>query len=234
MEEGDLVLATVENVTNTMTSVRLESGQEGTIISSEIAPGRIKHMRQYVVPNKKIVCKILTISGERINLSLRRVTSKEKKEVMEKYKQNQAINIAFKQLFADETNSIKEKILKDFERLQTFIDRAREDESIVDKYIPKEKMDAIKKILDKKKKSHELKFDIKIKCLEEDGLFRIKRIFDLKNDRVSVIYISAGNFKLKLIVDDFKEGKKEMNEIIGKLEKRAKESNCEFSAEEEK
>ena len=95
-------------------------------------------------------------------------------------------------------------------------------------------MDAIKKILDKKKKSHELKFDIKIKCLEEDGLFRIKRIFDLKNDRVSVIYISAGNFKLKLIVDDFKEGKKEMNEIIGKLEKRAKESNCEFSAEEEK
>ena len=149
MEEGDLVLATVENVTNTMTSVRLESGQEGTIISSEIAPGRIKHMRQYVVPNKKIVCKILTISGERINLSLRRVTSKEKKEVMEKYKQNQAINIAFKQLFADETNSIKEKILKDCRLLLTEQEKMNQ---LLINIFQKKKWMQLKKYLIKKRK----------------------------------------------------------------------------------
>ncbi|MFA4960796.1 MAG: hypothetical protein WC548_03985 [Candidatus Pacearchaeota archaeon] len=234
MEEGDLVLATVENVTNTVTSVTLENGQEGTLVSSEIAPGRIKHMRQYVVPNKKIVCKILGMSGGRIQLSLRRVTSKEKKEVLEKYKQEQALNVAFKQLFKEESDNIKEKILKDFQNLQLFVEKVKESESLIKKYIPKEKEDAIKKILDKKKKSHELKFDIKIKCLEEDGLSRIKKIFDLKNEKISVNYISAGNFKLKLLVEDFKEGKKKMTEIIQELGKRAKESKCEFEATEEK
>jgi translation initiation factor 2 alpha subunit (eIF-2alpha) len=30
-------------------------------------------MRAYVVPNKKIVCKILRVSGDNVELSLRRV-----------------------------------------------------------------------------------------------------------------------------------------------------------------
>ena len=47
MEEGDLVLCKVEKVTNTITFVSLPSGQEGTIVSSEIAAGRIKFMRDY-------------------------------------------------------------------------------------------------------------------------------------------------------------------------------------------
>ena len=80
MKEEELVLCTVEKVTNTVTFVRLPDGREGTIISSEIAPGRIKFMRQYVVPNKKIVCKVLRDEGNNINLSLRRVNNKEKKD----------------------------------------------------------------------------------------------------------------------------------------------------------
>jgi len=68
MEENDLILCKVKKVTNTITFVELPNGQEGTIVSSEIAPGRIKHMRQYVVPNKQIVCKILKIEGDHIQL----------------------------------------------------------------------------------------------------------------------------------------------------------------------
>lgn len=233
MEEGDIILGTVENVTTTVTTVMLENGQEGTIVSSEIAPGRIKHMRQYVVPHKKIVCKILGISGNRIQLSLRRVSSKEKKEILEKYKQEQAINTAFKQLLGEKSDEIKKKIMEDFNNLRTFINESKENEKLLSKYIPKENEEAIKKIL-QKRKSHELNYDIKIKCLEENGLARIKKIFDLKNDKISIIYLSAGNFKLKLSVEDFKEGKKEMTEIINEIEKRAKENKCEFSAEEEK
>ena len=110
MEEGDLLLCTVEKVSNTITIVRLPNGKEGTIVSSEIAPGRIKHMRQYVVPNKRIVCKILEISGNNIHLSLRRVNSKEKKEVMQRYKQDQAINIAFKEILGENSNETKRNI----------------------------------------------------------------------------------------------------------------------------
>jgi len=234
MEEGNLVLCTVKKVTNTITFVELPDGQEGTIVSSEIAPGRIKHMRQYVVPNKKIVCKILKIEDNNINLSLRRVNSKEKKEVMQTFKQSQAIDVAFKQILGEDEKKIKEKILEKFQDLTEFIKSARSDESLISKYIPKNKIEAIKKVAEKRKGKQELKQNIKIKCLEDDGVQRIKKIFDLKDDNITISYISAGNFKLKLIVEDFKTGKKRISEILEELEKQAKENNCEFYATEDK
>lgn len=234
MEEGDLVLCKVEKVTNTITFVRLPNGQEGTIVSSEIAPGRIKLMRQYVVPNKQIVCKILKIDGNHVQLSLRRVNSKEKKEVMQAFKQSQATNVAFKQILGERGKEIKEKILKDFDNLAEFAIAAKTDDSIIERYIPEDKQEAIRKVSEKKRKNQELKQNIKIKCTENDGVTRIKKIFNLNNDRASITYISAGNFKLKLLVEDFKAGKKEMAEIIEELENKAKKDNCEFYATEEK
>lgn len=234
MEEGDLVLCKVEKVTNTITFVSLPNGQEGTIISSEIASGRIKLMRQYVVPNKQIVCKVLRIEGNHIHLSLRRVSSKERKEVMSAYKQSQAINVAFKQILGEDGEKVKNNILEKFETLNEFATAAKVDESLIKQYIPKEKVEAIKKILEKKRRATELKQNIKIKCLEDDGVQKIKDLFNFKNPNISITYISGGNFRLKLTVQDFKEGKKQMTEIIEKLEKQAKEKNCEFYASEEK
>jgi len=234
MKEGDLVLCKVKEVSNTITSVELPNGKQGTIISSEIAPGRIKFMRQYVVPNKQIVCKVLGISGDNFHLSLRRVTSKEKKEVMQKFKQEQAIKAAFNQILGKEVEKVSEKILKDFPTLSEFFDNAREDEKLITKYIPKENQESMKKITKERKKKQELKHNIKLKSLEDDGVKKIKEIFDIKDDNVSIGYISAGQFRLTLIVEDFKEGKKRMVEIIEEIEKKAKKYKCEFFASEEK
>ena len=234
MEEGDLVLCKVEKVTNTITSVNLPDGKEGTIISSEIAPGRIKLMRQYVVPNKQIVCKVLKVEGNHIHLSLRRVNSKEKKEVMSAHKQSQAINVAFKQIFGENTRQVKNKILENFPDLNEFASSVRTDDSLIGKYIPKEKQEAVRKIINKKRKSSELRQHIKIKCLEDDGVEKIKKIFEFDNENISVHYISAENYRLKLTVQDFKEGKKELHEITEELEKKAKDNNCEISITEEK
>jgi len=234
MKEGDLILCKVKEVTNTITFVEMPNGQEGTIISSEIAAGRIKLMRQYVVPNKQIVCKVLRIEGDHAHLSLRRVNSKEKKEVMQKAKQSQAINVSFKQILKEDEKEIKGKILNDFGTLSEFATEVRTAPELLQKYIPKEKQTAIEKIINKKRKNEQLRQNIKIKCLEDDGVSRIKKIFDLKNDNVKVTYISAGNFSLKLTVKDFKQGKKEMIDILEELEKRAKENNCEFHATEDK
>ncbi|MDH3353346.1 MAG: hypothetical protein OEL87_02775 [Nanoarchaeota archaeon] len=234
MKEGDLILCKVEKVTNTITFVRLPNGQEGTIISSEIAPGRIKLMRQYVVPNKQIVCKVLKIDGDHIHLSLRRVNSKEKKDVMQSFKQSQTTNVAFKQILGEREEEIKNEILKEFVNLAEFAKAAKNNDSLITKYIPEEKRNAIRKVSEKKRKNEELKQNISIKCIEDDGLKRIKKIFDLENKNALITYISAGNFKLKLSVEDFKTGKKEMAEIIETLEKRAKENNCEFHATEER
>lgn len=233
-EEGDLVLCTVEEVTNTVTTVKTEDGSHGTIINSEIAPGRIKNLREYVVPNKKVVCKILRVSSDSLQLSLRRVSSKEKKEVLEKFKQNQAINVAFTQIFKENVDEVKQKVLQKFKTLPEFIDAAKEDEKLLENYIPKEKLEAFKKILEKRKKNQELIYTIKASCLEDDGIKRIKDLLNIQDENMTITYISAGNYRIKFIVEDFKEGKKKMNEIIEALEKKAKELKCEFFANEEK
>ena len=65
LEIGDLVLCTVERIERTIIFVKIAFGNkevDGSIVISEIAPGRIRNIRQYVVPKKKIVCKILRIS----------------------------------------------------------------------------------------------------------------------------------------------------------------------------
>lgn len=234
MEEGDIILCKVERVTNTITFVRLPNGKEGTIISSEISPGRIKYMRQFVVPNKKIVCKILEISGENIHLSLRRVNSKEKKEVMQKFKQEQSIKTAFKQILGEESEEIIEKITLDFENLSKFLDKSKEDKTILEKYLPETKIEQIKKLTEKRIKNSELKQEVQIKCFEDDGVKKLKEIFDIKNKDVSINYISAGNFIINLAVKDFKEGKKVMQELLIDLEKKSKKYHCEFLTTEKK
>jgi translation initiation factor 2 alpha subunit (eIF-2alpha) len=234
MKEDELVLCTVEKVTNTITFVRLPDGREGTIISSEIAPGRIKFMRQYVVPNKKIVCKVLKIEGNNIHLSLRRVNNKEKKEVMQRFKQEQAISVSLKQILGKESEEIKEKILKDFENLTEFADKAKNEEKILEKYVGKKNVETIRKIIDKKRKKQEIRHKLMIKCLEDDGIKRIKKILEFKDEEININYLGAGEFLLKLIVEDFKQGKKKLQEIIEEIEKRAKKENCEFNHNEEK
>jgi len=72
LEVGDVVLCTVDKIAGTVVFVKIDRNGEGNIITSEIAPGRIRNLREYVVPKKKIVCKILRISPNgNINLSLR-------------------------------------------------------------------------------------------------------------------------------------------------------------------
>ncbi|MEN9625985.1 MAG: hypothetical protein RL557_313, partial [archaeon] len=61
LEEGQIVLCTVDKIIGTTVFVRIDNNGEGTLTFSEIAPGRIRNLREYVMPGKKIVCKILKI-----------------------------------------------------------------------------------------------------------------------------------------------------------------------------
>jgi len=53
IKEGDLVIATVKKIEGTTVFVEIEDSEiKGSIVFSEIAAGRIRNIREYVVPNK--------------------------------------------------------------------------------------------------------------------------------------------------------------------------------------
>lgn len=92
-DEGDLLLCTVSNIQFHSVFVRLDEfgGKTAMIHISEIAPGRIRNIREHVRENKKIVCKVLRIHPDRghVDLSLRRVTENQKRIKINQIKQEQ-------------------------------------------------------------------------------------------------------------------------------------------------
>ena len=110
-EVGDVILCTVDKITGTIVFVKIDgTDSEGSIITSEIAPGRIRNLRDYVVPKKKIICKIIRISDGRINLSLRRVTPKEQKEVREHFKQEKSSESILRSVLGDKAEQVIKEI----------------------------------------------------------------------------------------------------------------------------
>ncbi len=232
--EGDIILCTVDKIEGTTVFIKIDAETNGTMITSEIAPGRIRNLREYVVPNKKIVCKILRISQGNIDLSLRRVTGREKSDALELYKQEQTAKSALNSLLKERAKEVEEKILSEFKSLGEFFIKAKEDESLLTKHIPKEFIEQIAKIVQKRKKDIEVKKIAKLKCLESDGITRIKDILESQDTELEITYISAGNFQVKVKSQDYKKANLKINQFLEELEKKAKKNSCEFSIEETK
>src|SRR6056297_2999859 len=91
-EEGDLVFATVSNVQYNSVFVKIEDyDRQGLIHISEVSPGRIRNIRDYVKEGKMVVCKVIKIDEVKghIDLSLRRVTEMQKRAKTDERKQEQ-------------------------------------------------------------------------------------------------------------------------------------------------
>ena len=231
LEEGDIVLCTVDRIIGTNVFVTLEGGGEGIIITSEIAPGRIRNLRDYVVPKKKIVCKVLRVSGDRIDLSLRRVTQKEQKEVMNEYKNERSYISILKTVLGEEADktiaSISEK-----GRLYDFIEEARENPKELEKSVGKEKAGKVLEILGtQKKKSFTVKKEILMRTIRPDGAEIIKSLLGKIKD-ADVRYISAGHYLLKIESSDAKGADNSLRLIAAGIENSAKKEGIEFSIAE--
>ncbi|MDH5374585.1 MAG: translation initiation factor IF-2 subunit alpha [Candidatus Bathyarchaeota archaeon] len=88
-EVGDLVMATVESVTDYGAYVKLdEYNKKGLLHISEISSSWIRNIRNFVREGQKVVLKVLRVNVEKehIDLSLRRVTKRGKIEKVMSWK----------------------------------------------------------------------------------------------------------------------------------------------------
>ena len=228
LEQGEIVLCTVDRIAGTTVFVNIEGvNKEGSINLSEIAPGRIRNLRDYVVPKKTIICKILKISGENIELSLRRVKEKEKKEIKEKYKIEKGYTSVFKTILKEKTKEIIEKI-KEKQRFFEFIDKIKKDPKELEDLIGKEEAKKILEILNtQKEKKVLLKKEIKLHSDNPKGLNHIKEIFENIKD-IEINYLGSGKYSLKTEESDIKKADLKIKENIEKIEKLAKNKSVEF------
>ncbi|MBI5148492.1 hypothetical protein HZA33_02325 [Candidatus Pacearchaeota archaeon] len=238
-KEEELILCTVDRILGTTVFVKLdEYNIEGVINTSEIAPGRIRNIRDYVTPNKRIVCKVIRIDEKgNIDLSLRRVSVKERNKLMEQYEKERNMIAILKIILKDQrrlseiTSKITEK-----ETLTDFFERATE-QDYLNSGLKKEEIQQLNKILEEKsqKKKVSLKLKISLSSTAENGLEKIKKILT-KGLRggVEITYLAAPHYILIITSADYKIANATLEEIKTKMEEESKKEGCKIEFVEQK
>lgn len=223
-----MVLCTVDRIAGTVVFVKIEGEErEGSIILSEIAPGRIRNLREYVIPKKKIVCKVLKTSGGTISLSLRRVTLKEKKEVMDENSQERSYMSILKSVLKEKAGAIIDKITQEG-KLFDFFEETRKNPKKLEDLIGKEDAKKILNIvLEQKKKITTIKRTISLKTQEPNGIYLLKGVLEGPGE-IEVKYLSAGKYSLKIETEDGKKGDQKLKMFLDGVERKAKETGVQF------
>lgn len=227
IEQGEIILCNVDRIVGTTVFLNIEgTDKEGSMVFSEVAPGRIRNIRDYVVPKKTVCCKVLKVTPNNVELSLRRVKEKEKKEAFELLKVEKGYRSIMKSILKEKTKEIVEGIKKN-ERLYDFLERAKVDSKELDELVGKENSGKIIDILkSQKEKTFIVKKKIQISTSNSDGLTLIKELLGGYND-VEIKYISAGNYSVKSEDKDVKQADLKIREIFEDIQSRAKKNEIE-------
>ena len=233
-EENEIVLCTIKKVLPNSVFVDLDeyNRKEGVIQISEVSPGRIRNIRDFVKEGKKIVCKVLHINRERnhIDLSLRRVNQAQRINKNNEYKQEQKsekiLEILAKQnklTLKDIYEKIGFKIVKEFGSLNNSFQEIIKDSSMLKPLNLDKKLESslTKLVKDKIKiKLIKVSTTLKLRTSLPNGIEEIKNTLKKINELsikdkfgCEILYAGAPNYKIVITSQDYKSAEKELDKI---------------------
>lgn len=227
IEQGDIILCNVDRIVGTTVFLNIDgTNKDGSMVFSEVAPGRIRNIRDYIVPKKTVCCKVLKVTPNNIELSLRRVKEKEKKEAFELLKIEKSYRSIMKSILKEKTKEIVEKI-RETQRLYDFLEEAKKDSTELEKLIGKEDTQKIIDILNaQKEKTFIIKRKLQISTSKPNGLTIIKNLLE-KHNEVDIKYVAAGNYSIKKEDKEAKIADQKIKEVFEEIQEKAKEHEIE-------
>lgn len=224
-EEGELVMCTVTKVQYHSVFVNLDEYDKGGMIHiSEVSPGRIRNIRDFVKESKKVVCLVLRINEEKgyIDLSLRRVNEGQKRAKVDEIKKEQMaeniIGFVAKKLNKDVKDvyeDISEKIFKKYDSLYVCFEDVVKTEGLLEKLGMEKKLAKdLEEGVKQRVKPSEVKIEGKLKLVsyEPDGVEIIKETLkkakEIGKDNFNVTYLGGGVYDIEVKAKDFKEAEK--------------------------
>lgn len=223
-EEEELVYCIVTNVQPHSVFVKMvEYGSSGMIHISEVSPGRIRNIRDYVKEDKIVVCKVLRINKERghIDLSLRRVSDNQRRIKVNKIKQEQKaekiIDVIAKDLkvkTSDLYNEISKPILEQYEYVFTaFMDVVNGANTFEKIGLSKKYADKFQEVVTTRLKPVEVTVaaDIELSTYKPDGVLVIKSALNTAVESgAKVMYLTGGKYKFAVTASNYKDADKKL------------------------
>lgn len=234
-EESDIVLCTVSKVQyNSVFVVLDEYGRSGIINIAEIAPGRIRNIRDFVIEGKKVVCKVLRVNRElgHIDLSLRRVNESQKRAKKEQIKQEQKAE-KIVEIVAKEAKKpmveIYDKIVKNmgYPLLHLcFEDVAKDVFSLEKTGLDKKIAEKMTELIKQRIRPTEVSVEgtLSIVTYAPNGIETIREALKkAQQGNVTLKYAGGGKYKIKAVAGEFKTAEamidKSKNAAISFVEK---------------
>ncbi len=227
INEGETALCTVIQIDNSSVTVALdEYGMNGNIIFAEISPGRIRNIREFVSVGKKIVCKVLRKKEDHIELSLRRVTAKERDAILDKYKKERVLSSMLKPIVGEKNLEIISNLKKEYPE-EDILDKIRENPDSIKKYLNQSQLENLKNIVsEKEEREKTAQSKITIKSDSESGIILIKEALETKEAEIT--YLGSGQFLIRTKAKDYKTANNNLDKTISTIKERAKSKHLQF------
>ncbi len=236
-EAGDLVIATVETVTDYGAYVKLdEFDKKGLLHVSEIASHWIRNIRDFVREGQKVVLKVLRIDLEKghIDLSLRRVTRREKIEKVMSWKKERKAEALVRGV-AEKTKipvaEIYEKAAalmeNEYGLYEGFEKAVREGSEVLTKIgVPEQIATAIVEVA--KERIHvsmvKVKGVVELRCMKPNGVKIIKEAFanakkteKLSDAGVRFYVAAAPKYNVEVMAEDYKHAEDTLQKVVQHL-----------------
>ena len=245
-EEGEIVLCTVKKILYHSVFVNLDEyeNKEGIIHISEISPGRIRNIRDFVKENKTIVCKVLRTNKEKnqLDLSLRRVSLSVMKNKLEEVKQEKKSEKILG-ILAEKTKTPLEKvqeeiglkIIEKYTLLAPFFQEVIQNNQVIKELkLPEKTEKILLGIIKEKIKLPEviLKRKIKLQSYEPNGVEIIKKtlsdvqtLAQKKGYNIKISYVTAPMYEMTITSPDYKEAETELKELTEIITETMKKNN---------
>jgi len=224
-EEGDLVITTVRRITDYGAYVLLDEYQkEGLLHRTEVSSGWVRNIRNFVREGQKLVLKVLRVNTEKghVDLSLRRVTKRERKEKILQWKKERKTE----SLLRSASEELKISSQEIYEKVGTLLEKnfggiyeglektAKEGTEILLKIgVPENIASTIEKIAKEKIKIPmvKVKGTLNLQCSKPNGVNLIKDSLlsalktEPKGAKIRIYVVAPPRYRIVVSAVDYKE-----------------------------
>jgi translation initiation factor 2 subunit 1 len=232
-EPGDLVIATIENVTDYGAYAKLdEYNKRGLLHVSEISSSWIRNIRDFVREGQKVVLKVLRVDLEKghIDLSLRRVTKRAKIEKIRSWKQDRKAetllrNVAEKLGLPNEEVYAKAGVLieEKYGLYEGFEKAVKEGSEALTKIgVPENLAKAFAEVAEERiqVKMVKVKGTLEIRCMKPNGVKIIKDSFlnakkaeKTKDAEIRFYVIAAPKYSVEVLAENYKRAEEVLQKV---------------------
>jgi len=243
-EVGDLVIATIKEITDYGAYVTLdEYRKEGLLHISEVSSSWVRNIRSFIREGQKLVLKVLRVDTEKehVDLSLRRVTKRERKEKVLSWKKERKTDTLLRtaseklKMPLEEFNKKIEPLLqREFEDVYEELERAAREgsEVLIKAGIPEDIAIILEDVAKEKIKLPmvRVKGILNLQCTKSNGVIAIREALlsaqktQPKNAKVEVSVVAPPKYRIVVSAEDYKEAEKILDKAVDTVVKNMTEA----------